>query len=449
MFAKDDVIDGKYRVDGMCSDSGGMGTILFVTPVSTAREYKIVLKYCKDSDEDQIKRFRREVRLIEGFAGNSRIVQIVDSNINYDPPYFVMRYYPEGDLSKHTDRLHSSLGVQEQMLLQMIDCLQELHSRNEFHRDIKPENFLVDGGQIVVSDFGLSTEVGSRTAFTRSSFYGGTFGFIPPEFLGGGFKYADAAGDIFMLGKTIYTLLSGRDPIYLVADKIPAPLFHIVQRCCSIPKSQRYQTLADLKQSLVSAYDVLTGRADGISRVKQLLSSINERFDHENRYIPDEITEFVDQLALLEETDQITVCDELHQGFFSVLSQQPVIDNLPRFLSIYEKLVEGGQYSWSFATVIANYMRPLFDGKDVPLAQKAHALDLAIRAAFMMNRFAAMDVCIAMITGVSDEELGLEVAALLMKHRDTFIADIEPSQCRSDSIRKALRGIKSTGERTG
>ena len=59
------------------------------------------------------------------------------------------------------------------------------------------------------TNFGLiSTEIGSETGFTRSSAYWGTHGYIPPEFLTGGFKHADAPGDVFMLGKTFYVLLS-------------------------------------------------------------------------------------------------------------------------------------------------------------------------------------------------------------------------------------------------
>lgn len=67
----------------------------------------------------------------------------------------------------------SSYGAQEKCFLQMIDCVQELHTKGEFHRDIKPQNFLVEGEQIVVSDFGLSMEIGSNTAFTRSSVFWG------------------------------------------------------------------------------------------------------------------------------------------------------------------------------------------------------------------------------------------------------------------------------------
>lgn len=442
MFDKGDIIDEKYRVDGLCSDSGGMGVILFVTPLKVKPKFNVVLKYCKDNNEEQLKRFRREVRLLASFEGNSKIVQIVDRNLDHDPPYFVMKHYPDGDLSGRVAQLQTSLEAQEQCFLQMIDCVQELHSRNEFHRDIKPQNFLLEGDQMVVSDFGLTTELGSGTAFTRSSMWWGTHGYIPPEFLLGGFKHADAASDIFMIGKTAYALLTGREPMYLVGDNVPPPLFHIIERCCSISKVNRYQTLAELKQSLVAAYDVMLGRGGGFGKVKQLLSAIEGRLQQERKYIADELSEFIEQLSLLVESDQIPVCKELSHSFFSVIGQEPVVHRLPGFLTIYEKLVERYDYSFSYAETIANNMRAVFDSDAVPAGEKARALDLAIRAADHMNRFAAMTTCRSMVTSIRDEALGLSVASVLLRHPGTFLSNIELSECQSEPVRNAISQIR-------
>lgn len=180
MFVTGSVIDNRYKVEGVCSESGGMGVILFVLPLHTSLPHRVVLKYCRDNAEEQLARFRREVRVLASFEGNSRVVQIIAHNLEHDPPYFVMKYYPDGDIGCLSTTLQSSYEIQEDCFLQMIDCVQELHSRNKFHRDIKPANFLLDGRRIVVSDFGLATEIGSNTAFTRSSMWWGTHGYIPP-----------------------------------------------------------------------------------------------------------------------------------------------------------------------------------------------------------------------------------------------------------------------------
>jgi serine/threonine protein kinase len=444
VFTTGETIDGKYRVEGVCNSSGGMGEILHVTQLAGAPAFPLVLKYCKDTDEEQLKRFRREVRLLNGFKSNSKVVQIWDQNLDADPPYFVMKFYPEGDLTTIAQELRSSYERQEACFLRMIDCIQELHARNEFHRDIKPQNFLRDGGELVVSDLGLSTEVSSATAFTRSSLWWGTHGYIPPEFLHGGFKHADAAGDIYMLGKTFYVLLTEREPAYLMPDNVPPPLFHIINRCCSLSKAARYQTLAELRQALVTSYDVLLNRAGGV--LQELFSAIRDRLATSSQYDTGEVSRFIEQLAMANEDEQRQVFSELPDVFFSAISQEPLADKLPPFLSIFEAFVDGRSYAFGHAETIASRMNRIFKTATVPPETRALALDLAIRAACYMNRFAAMDTCRAMVRAISDHNLALNVVPVILKSEAFFLADIEPSTCSDEAIRNAIRSIKNRQE---
>jgi hypothetical protein len=88
------IVDGRYRIIGLCSDAGGMGAILHVEPIA-ARSNRplsnrpLVLKFCKVSEAELVARFRREIRLLSEFAGNPRVVEVVDKNLAHDPPYFV------------------------------------------------------------------------------------------------------------------------------------------------------------------------------------------------------------------------------------------------------------------------------------------------------------------------------------------------------------------------
>lgn len=441
MYKIGDVIDSLYTVTGICSEAGGMGAVLFVqTP--TPYPFPVVLKYCRDIADESIKRFRRESRLLATYAGNSKVVNVVDSNPDHDPPYVVMRYYSDGDLAKAAPQIRTSYNYLENATLQMIDSLHELHSRNHFHRDIKPQNFLLDNGNIVVSDFGLSTEVGSETAFTRSSTWWGTHGYIPPEFLNGGFKTPDAPGDIFMLGKTIYSIATGQDPLYIIQGSLPAPLFHVIDRCCSLNKSQRYQSLAELRQSVVAAFDVILNRGGGIGLVKQLLSTIEDRIQREQRYDPLQVGKFVEQLALLGETDKIRMCMEVPHSLFAVFSQAAVQPYAREFLGCYAEMVDGQSYSWSYAETIASNMKIIFSSQDATAETKGFALDMAIRGANYMNRFAAMDTCRNMICEVNEDQLGSVVAALIHKYHGTFVDSIEPVACRNASVISAIQANK-------
>ena len=42
--------------------------------------------------------------------------------------------------------------------IQMVDCLEQIHSMNTLHRDIKPANFMLKDGKVHLIDFGLRIE---------------------------------------------------------------------------------------------------------------------------------------------------------------------------------------------------------------------------------------------------------------------------------------------------
>ncbi len=437
-----DVIDNRFEVTGLCNDTGGMGRVLLVHDRSDGPNEKLALKYCKEEDEEYIKRFRREVRLLERFSGNSKVVEVLFSNTDHEPPYFVMRFYPQGDLTNRIDALKGDLENLEMIFNLMIDCIAELHSNDVFHRDIKPQNFLIDGDRLVVSDFGLGMEPDSSSRFTSSSMFWGTQGYLPPEFQNGGFKYADEAGDIFMLGKSFYVILTKQNPTYLMDNEIHPALFHVIERACELEKTRRYGTLAELRQALKMAFDVMLGRGGQLGEVNQLIATINDRLENEKKYRSSEVIEFIDKLQLVDEEDQIRICLDLEKPLISILTHEKLIPHLGDFLRIYRKMVENGQYGWAFAETIANNMEIIFKSEAVPVKVKSKALEIAIDAAHRMNRFAAMDTCISMITSVTDDSLGAHIANVIQENQHSFLTDIEPSQCKCESIRSILRTLQ-------
>lgn len=440
MYERDELIDGEYTVAGVCSKAGGMGTLLFVTPrTRTFAVPKLVLKYCRESDPEHIRRFRRETRLLLDFTGNSKVAQILDHNLDHDPPYYVMPFYAEGDLTT----LHSSLAVdelsQERLFLQMIDCVLELHAKNVFHRDIKPQNFLRDGTTIRVSDLGLSMEHDSATAFTQSSQVYGTYGYLPPEYVAGGFKAPDAAGDIFMLGKSFYSLLTQRHPLHLVGNGIPDSLFHLIRKCCDPDRSRRYQTLSELKQAVVAVYDVLLRRVDGVVRAKQLLTTISTRLAQQHDYSVGEIEQLIDLFACLPPNESKSLAREIPAEFYELLTFAEFAKHVSDFLAFYRPMVESEDYGWSYAETIARNMRTLFDSPRICDTDKATALDLAIYSARAMNRFAAMETCQKMIKAVDSDALAFLVCEILRRYNAAFIASIEPVNCKHDLIATTIR----------
>ena len=420
-----------------------MGTILHVEPVGSSLPYPIVLKYCKALDAKTKARFSREVRYLAGFEENSRVLQVIDSNLTMDPPYFVMKYYSDGDLSGLAKRIQDDITFQEIIFNKMLDCISELHARGFQHRDIKPQNFLVEGESIVVSDLGLAKEIGAGTTFTQSHEFWGTHGYIPPEFLNGGFKASSPPSDIFMLGKTFYFLLTGRGPLYLTGLDIPPAIYHVIERCCEVDLANRYAAIADLKQDLRLAYDVILGRAKGIGEARQSLSQIVNRLNSEKKYDADEVTAFLDLLAKLPADESVSVIYELPKSLYYVLAQDPIKSRLCKFLDQYSNFSQSAVATWSYAEMVADHMKIVFE-RSTSTAHRARALEIAIDGALTANRFAAMDTCSDMITSVSEPDLGVAVAAVIGKYRGTFVGGIEPFRCHDDAVRNALIASRST-----
>lgn len=72
MFEDGSLVGGKYLVTGKCSDKGGMGSIVFVRKIENPPTFELVLKFCKLTDDESLRRFQREVRLMKEFPANSR-----------------------------------------------------------------------------------------------------------------------------------------------------------------------------------------------------------------------------------------------------------------------------------------------------------------------------------------------------------------------------------------
>ena len=446
MSSAGSVVDGKYKVTGLCSSAGGMGTVLFVSPLALP-DTRLVLKYCNHTDDDTKNRFRREVRVMQSFNGSPYVAPVLDANLEHSPPYFVMPFFEHGDLMNQAAHLRQDLAVAEQYLNRMIDCIEQLHSKNVYHRDIKPQNFLVGNGTLVVSDLGLCVQPNSATAFTRTSVYGGTPGYMPPEFFAGGFRHADASDDIYMLGKTFFVLLSGLDTPDLTPGLLPPPLFVVIERACAPDKARRYPSLSALRQSLTLAFSVILGRANGSGGVLGTQQAIIDRWQSTNQTDLLELGQFIDELAMLSPSERHRVCIDIPSDLFYAIAEAPLPPGrLASFIQGYLEMSQHAEYGWSFAETVADNMSILFHSQHVFESDKADALKAAIIAADRQNRFAAMDTCKAMIASVQDSGLAHRVYELMLEHPSHFMEKMDPLTCRSPAVRQAIAILKANAE---
>jgi serine/threonine-protein kinase len=166
-------------------------------------------------------RFFREIRATAKLS-HPNIIVAHDAEATPDHLFLVMEYLEDRDLrsiARETRGLDPTTACN--YVYQAALALHHAHRRGVIHRDIKPGNMFVvpDGsgvgpGLIKVLDFGLAKVLGETfpgMIGTPAGFAMGTRGFMSPE------QSTDARAvgvhaDIFSLGRTLYFLLSGRNP---------------------------------------------------------------------------------------------------------------------------------------------------------------------------------------------------------------------------------------------
>jgi serine/threonine protein kinase/class 3 adenylate cyclase len=206
---------GGFRIVSQIG-SGGMGTVYrAVQPRLDAPVALKVIRSGQDGYKDAVARFGREARQIAQLRGRSQhVVQIYDfGSDDVAGLYFIAMELVEGE---GIDRILSRRGkLDEQQAARIVRQaargLAVAHGLGIVHRDLKPENLLLGrDGVVKVSDFGLAKELGKGSAMTAAGTLLGTPSYMSPEQAIG--KTADKRSDIYSLGATLYTLLTGKTP---------------------------------------------------------------------------------------------------------------------------------------------------------------------------------------------------------------------------------------------
>ncbi len=170
---------------------------------------------------------------------------------------------------------------------QVAEALEYAHKQGIIHRDIKPSNLLLDDrGTVWVTDFGLA-KADDQQDLTHTGDVLGTLRYMPPEAFEG---RADARGDVYSLGLTLYEMLAFRPAfdekerrrlIKQVTDVVPARLARlsrhvprdletIVHKAIEKDPRQRYGSASELAEDLGRFLEDEPIRARRVSPVERL-----------------------------------------------------------------------------------------------------------------------------------------------------------------------------------
>lgn len=238
MKLKQDTVlkNGEYKIIKTLGE-GGFGITYLAYQIHLKRNVVIkefyIKEYC-DRDSDTSKVFlgtsgNRDivVRFLNKFHNEAlniaalkhpNIISIYDVFEENNTAYYVMEYHPDGSLGRLVD---GNNGMSKERALhyiyQVADVLKYIHSKHIMHLDIKPDNILLDeNDNAILIDFGLAKVYDGATnqQQTRSSSIAAySPGYAPLEqYNPSGISSFSPTTDIYSLGATLFTLLTGKCP---------------------------------------------------------------------------------------------------------------------------------------------------------------------------------------------------------------------------------------------
>lgn len=265
--------------------TGGMSTVYLA--LDTVLNKQWAAKEIKDvSDPEQreliVQSIVTEANMIKSFDHPAipRIVDLVDESGTL---YVIMDYVEGRSLSAvlATDGPQPEDEVVN-WGLQLCDALEYLHRRTPpvIYRDMKPSNVMLKpNGLVQIIDFGIAREYrddgGSVTAAMGDTVQLGTRGYAPPEQYGGGGQ-TDARTDVYALGATMYTMLTGKNPaeppyqilpLRQVDASLSPALERVIAKATQPDPVDRYQDCAELAYALSHYREEDAGRRAELERV--------------------------------------------------------------------------------------------------------------------------------------------------------------------------------------
>lgn len=255
--------------------SGAMGTVYMGYRVKDGA--RMAVKRVKDSYSNNPmirERARQEASL--AFRHNNLVEMI--GYCEYAPengPIFLVSKYVSGknideyakEFLNGSDRVEKICNV----IFQVLDALEYIHSRGVIHRDIKPSNIMVEeDSNIRLMDLGIA-RMNDGNKFSQFGFIGTPQYAAPDQILRDKNRSVqiNAATDLYALGITFYEILTGVNPFDAdtevdtltrqmretlpPSDAIPKRIMSVILKATEKEQSKRFQTAGEFRDALKEA----------------------------------------------------------------------------------------------------------------------------------------------------------------------------------------------------
>jgi serine/threonine-protein kinase len=223
---------------------GGLGEVFVARDAELNRD--VALKQIQDRHADHPESRARFVLEAEVTGGLEHPGIVPVYGLGHDAegrPYYAMRFIKGDSLKEAIELFHRAEGPGRdpgaralelrRLLGRFVDVCNALaysHSRGVLHRDLKPGNIMLGPyGETLVVDWGLAKPLGrsqegaadgtlrpssgSGLEPTQMGSAVGTPAYMSPEQAAGDLDRLGPASDVYSLGATLYSLLTGRAPV--------------------------------------------------------------------------------------------------------------------------------------------------------------------------------------------------------------------------------------------
>jgi len=266
-----------YRIEAVLG-RGGMGTVFRAAHPTLPRSDALkVLSSDLTADDHFRERFLREANLA-ATLDHPHIVSVYNRGETPDGHLWIaMQYVAGSDAYRELKAGRMNPARALRITAAVGDALDYAHQHGLLHRDVKPANFLLAANdqRIFLADFGIAKRNDDAAGLTQTGMVLASIAYAAPETLIG--EAADHRADIYALGCSLYTMLTGQTPFArpganmgaTVTGHLTAPPPRVTDRMPQLPPAidaviakamakdpaQRYQSGRELAHAAAAALD--------------------------------------------------------------------------------------------------------------------------------------------------------------------------------------------------
>jgi hypothetical protein len=262
---------------------GGMGTVMLAREIKTGRPVAIkTLLPDVAVNEQSMQRFLREIQ-VAATLKHPHIVEYIEHGSHRGVIYLVTEFISGNDASKLVKIRGGRLSYREtgRIMEQILAALEHAHRLNFVHRDIKDQNILIDGNypdlNAKLTDFGLAKSFRQTglSGVTMAGDVAGTIAYMPPEQIRD-FRNVQPSADIYSMGMTAFSLLTGRhaldlspkagiaetikaifekpsSPISAYVSDVPQNFAAVIERSLAKDPEHRWRSAAEMREAVLRA----------------------------------------------------------------------------------------------------------------------------------------------------------------------------------------------------